>query len=145
VKTTDIILIGAVALGALYFKGEILAVFDGGGENGASTDTLSPPTPYTPSVPYYWKPSQEYYPPFVYDTPLPVIPSEPDVSSGIPTGSPIPLCPTLARQPRYPLDTQECCQCPSYNIQCGNPESMEKLMLGYAPEDIAWRGRFCGL
>ena len=138
-KTTDIILIGAVALGALYFKGEILGAFGGDGGNGASTATPSPPA-YVPYVPPYVLPAPEP----IY-TPAPVVPSEPDVSRGLPLDEMLQWCPTLTQAYRYVSDVQVCCQCRTGQVQCGNPASMGELMYGTSAASSAWRGRFCGI
>jgi len=144
-KLEELIVPGVLLVGVYLMKdtlGGLLGGLFGGDGDG---EGAAPPASPGPST-YYWKPSQEYYPAPVYQTPLPVIPSEPDVSSGIPIPtSKFLLCPDLDEYPRYPGDEQLCCQCPSQNIQCGNPASMTELMLGDSAADIAWRGRFCGL
>jgi len=149
-KLEELIVPGVLLVGVYLMKDTLAGLLSGitgsgeGDGTGAGTIDGGGPAP-GPST-YYWKPSQEYYPAPVYQTPLPVIPSEPDVSSGIPIPtSKFLLCPDLDEYPRYPGDEQLCCQCPSQNIQCGNPASMTELMLGDSAADIAWRGRFCGL
>ena len=80
-------------------------------------------------------------------TTIPLVPSEPGVSEGLtlPDNPLVPLCPVMVEGNRYPGDLSLVCQCPSGQIQGGDPSSMNKLMLGMAPEDLAWRSRFCGL
>lgn len=142
-KAKDLLL-PAVVLGGVYL---VIRQLSPGSTAGVTTEIggggapdISYPSPsggyITPVTPTQW-----------FDTPLPPVSSEPDVSQGIPPpGNPvIPLCPTMIEAARFPGDTQLICQCPSGNIQGGNPYSMNKLMLGTAPEDYAWRARFCGL
>jgi hypothetical protein len=147
VKTTDIILIGGVVIAAIFGKDLIGNLFggaaDAGGAPGASI-TAGTGGDAGAST-YYWKPSQDYYPAEVYQTPLPVIPSELGVSSGIPTGSAITACPVLTSANRYPGDSNMICQCPKGNIQGGTAFNMNELMYGTDASDIAWRQAFCGL
>lgn len=83
---------------------------------------------------YYWKPSQLYYPEYVYNTQIPVVPSEPGVSEGIPipTNPAIPLCPDMTVYPRYEGDDQKCCQCPNGALHCGSAWNMDQQMSGRA-------------
>jgi len=148
-KLEELIVPGVLLMGVYLMKDTfmgLLGIGPGAGTDAKNDVTTRDDASAAPTT-YYWKPSQEYYPAPVYQTPLPVIPSEPDVSSGIPipTSGGFLLCPDLDEYPRYPGDPQLCCQCPSQNIQCGNPASMTELMLGDSAADIAWRGRFCGL
>ena len=102
----------------------------------------SPEIVYVPQyVPVYsGSPVIPYYPQEVYQTQIPVIPSEPGVSEGVPTGSNIPLCPVMTNTQE---GTQLICQCPRGNIQGGNPVSMNALMFGTDAASVAWRTAFC--
>jgi len=135
VRVIDLLPVAAIGI-AVY------ALTRGASGNGAGGSPSPTPTP--PPIPW----QDPYVPPAPpWNTPLPVIPSEPDVSEGIPPpGNPfIPQCPVMVNAARYPGDPQLLCQCPTGQIQGGDPFSMNKLMLGTAPEDEAWRSRFCGL
>jgi hypothetical protein len=110
----------------------------------ASENLWSPDSPSVPVTGGYYTPvlpTEGHY------TTLPLVPSEPDVSQGLPLlGNPlIPVCPDMITSARFPGDTQLVCQCPTGQIQGGNPASMLELMEGTDPADFAWRRAFCGV
>ena len=149
-KLEDLIVPGALLAGLYLMKDTIASLVGGASSQSSSSQSSSSQSSSSQSSSSQDAPPAEVvyvYPEEVYNTQIPVVPSEPDVSEGIPIpGNPaIPLCPTLVDYPRFAGDTQLCCQCPRGQLQCGEPYSMNKLMLGTAPEDIAWRERFCFL
>jgi hypothetical protein len=79
----------------------------------------------------------------VYQTEIPVVPSEYGVSQGVPTGSPIPLAPNLVAAPRFSGDTQVLTQCPRGQLQGGSPSTMNYLLTSRDAAAVAWRARFC--
>lgn len=129
-KLESLAIIGA-ALAALYFSR------DGG--DGAAVEAPVTPAPVTVYVPQY----VPIYSPQVYQTQNPVIPSEPRVSEGVPTGSDIPICPVMTNLNRFPGDGDLLCQCPQGQIQGGNSVSMNALMWGTDAASMAWRNAFC--